>query len=126
MDTTGLMKNYFLKVALPIVTVTLIAESIITPNSFLNSKIGYMVMAGNGQMFLQERGGLRDSSARGREFHERVNFNIYEADQAKTLPLKEFMVEHVTKFEPAIMLGLADTWPALNRWNLTAEDNSGA
>lgn len=125
MDTTRLMKSYFLKVALPIVTVTLIVESIIMPNSFLNSKIGY-VKAGNGQMFLQERGGLRDSSARGREFHERVNFNIYEADQAKALPLKEFMVEHVTKFEPAIMLGLADTWPALSRWNLTAEDNSGA
>ena len=35
------------------------------------------------------------------------------------MKFKEFMVNHVTNFEPAIFLELADDWEALNKWNLT-------
>ena len=31
------------------------------------------------------------------------------------------MVNHVTHFEPAIFLELADDWEAINKWNLNDE-----
>ena len=47
-----------------------------------------------------------------------MNIPIYEGDFAKTLPLKEFMLKHVTAFEPGIFLGLVDDWAAIEKWNL--------
>ena len=47
---------------------------------------------------------------------------IYDGEQGKTLPLKEFMLNHVTSYEPGIFLGLVDDWPAIEKWNLESEN----
>jgi len=45
---------------------------------------------------------------------------IYEGDKGKTLPLKDFMVSHITGFEPGIFLGLVDDWAAIEKWDLNS------
>ena len=114
------LKTYFMKVALPVVIVTLIVESAFTKDSFLGQRLSYIVRAGSGQRFLDERGGLREGQ-RGRAYYDSVSFPIYEGEAAKTIPLKEFMVNHITHYEPAILLGLADDWQALEQWDLSSE-----
>lgn len=37
------------------------------------------------------------------------------------MTLKDFMVKHVTGYEPGIFLGLANDWAAIEKWNLEAE-----
>ena len=39
MDANKILRSYFLKVALPIMIVTLIGENIMTPGSYLNKKL---------------------------------------------------------------------------------------
>ena len=51
-----------------------------------------------------------------------MNLAIYDGEQGKTLPLKEFMLNHVTSYEPGIFLGLVDDWPAIEKWNLESEN----
>ena len=118
MEASTWLKSYFLKVALPIVFVTLVLENAFTPGSYLASKLSYFVMGGSGQAFLLERGGLRHSGIRGPAYHESVNLHIYDGEAGRRLALKDFMVEHVTEYEPAIFLGLVDDWQAIQKWNL--------
>ena len=40
------------------------------------------------------------------------------------MKFKEFMVNHVTNYEPAIFLELVDDWDAINKWNLTDDGQS--
>lgn len=67
---------------------------------------------------MHERGGARESPKRGRSYFENINLKIYESEQAKNLPLKDFMLNHVTSFEPAVFLELVNDWPALTKWNI--------
>ena len=78
-------------------------------------------MAGSGQRFFHERGGVRDGQ-RGRAYFESLNFHVYESEEGKNIKLKDFMIEHITSFEPAIFLGLVDDWDALSKWNLDSEE----
>ena len=121
MDITKILKNYCLKFALPLVVVTLIVESAFIPTSYLGSILAYKVKAGTAERYLMERGGLREGQIRGRDFFDKLNLPIYEGEAGKTLPLKDFMVGHITGYEPGIFLGLADDWAALEKWNLDTD-----
>ena len=114
------LKTYFWKIALPVVLVTLIVENAFTQDTFLGMRLSYIVHAGSGQKFLDARGGLREGQ-RGRAYYDSVSFPIYEGEEGKNIPLKEFMVNHITHYEPAILLGLADDWKALEQWDLSSD-----
>ena len=60
---------------------------------------------------------------RGKAYFETLSLNIYEGDEGKELPLKTFMVEQVSKYQPAIFLDLVDDWTAIEKWNLTRIDS---
>ena len=125
MDGDQILKSYCLKVALPIVFLTLLCENMFTQGTYLHSKLSKIVQSGTASRFLHERGGLREDQFRGRTFYESINFNIYEGEAAKNIPLKEFMVNHITSYEPAILLSLVDDWPAITDWSLE-NDSSGS
>ena len=91
MDVEGKLKRYYLKFALPLVIVALLVESVFTPDSYLGKKLSSWVLAGSASKYFLERGGLRSSSSRGRQFFDSLNLNIYVGKEGKTLPLKEFM-----------------------------------
>ena len=38
------------------------------------------------------------------------------------MDLKEFMLWHITEYEPALLLNLADDWPALTKWDLKTDE----
>ena len=113
MDVNGILKSYCLKFALPLVLITIIVESAFIPDSFIGARLANKVKAGSAERYLMERGGLRESKDRGKKFFDKMNLVIYDGEQGKTLPLKDFMLNHVTNYEPGIFLGLADDWPAL-------------
>lgn len=48
MDPVKIVKSYFLKVALPIIIITAFCDSLMTPGSFLSSKLANIVVAGSG------------------------------------------------------------------------------
>ena len=43
---------------------------------------------------------------------------IYEKEEGANMKFKDFMVWHVTEYEPALILNLAEDWPALTEWDL--------
>ena len=57
MDVDGLMKRYYLKVALPLILLALLFESAVNPTTWLGSRVAYWVQAGNAGRFLSEKGG---------------------------------------------------------------------
>ena len=109
MDINAFIKKYYLRFALPIVFLTLTLESAFTNDSFLGKKLAEKVMAGSAQRFWLERGGLREG-ARGRNYFDSLNFHIYTSEEGKNMALKDFMMEHVTSYEPGIFLGLVNDW----------------
>ena len=46
---------------------------------------------------------------------------IYEKEEGANMSFKDFMVWHVTEYEPALILNLAEDWPALTEWDLKTE-----
>ena len=77
-------------------------------------------MAGSGELFLHERGGQRNQ-ARGADYYSRMTMPIYEKEEGANMSFKDFMVWHVTEYEPALLLNLAEDWPALTEWDLQTE-----
>ena len=47
---------------------------------------------------------------------------IYEKEEGASIKFKDFMIWHVTEYEPALLLDLADDWPALTEWDLRTEE----
>lgn len=37
------------------------------------------------------------------------------------MAFKDFMIWHVTEYEPAMLLSLAEDWPAIQEWDLQTE-----
>ena len=70
------------------------------------------------------RGGERKGS-RGKQYYDKMSFEVYEGEDAKNLALKPFMMNHVTKYEPAIFVDLVDDWKAIEAWNLKEEGGEG-
>ena len=52
------------------------------------------------------------------DYYSRMTMPIYEKEEGASMAFKDFMVWHVTEFEPALLLNLADDWPALTEWDL--------
>jgi len=46
---------------------------------------------------------------------------VYDEEETAELDFKDFMVKHVTSYEPAVFLGLAKEWSALEKWNLSSD-----
>ena len=42
---------------------------------------------------------------------------MYEGEEGKNLGLKNFTIDHLSSFEPALFLDLANEWPALKEWD---------
>ena len=112
MDTRKIFKNYLIFIALPTIVTIALMESALAPGTFLNTHLRRMVVAGSGELFLLERGGQR-SQARGMDYYSRMTMPIYEKGEGANMAFKDFMVWHVTEYEPAMLLNLADDWPAL-------------
>ena len=109
MDPLAIVKRYYLKVALPILLITLLAENLMTQDSYLNKWLKRVIMVGNGSQYLLARAGPREERVhRGPTYFESLNFDIHSGDDAKTMPLKDFMTKYVTLYEPAVFLGLVD------------------
>ena len=43
---------------------------------------------------------------------------FYEKEDGSGMKFKDFMVWHVTEYEPAVLLELASDWPALLEWDI--------
>lgn len=59
---------------------------------------------------------------RGKEYHDLLTLKVYTSEQAKSLPLKEFMVSHVTEYQAALFEGLAEDWAAITKWNINSDE----
>ena len=119
-DIKYCFKIYFLYIALPISVLVALYESATAEGSYLNFVLKHTVRTGNAELFFLERGGQRNND-RGGSYYSRIVMPIYEKDEGRDMKFKDFMVWHVTEYEPALFLELASDWPALTEWDLTTE-----
>ena len=47
--------------------------------------------------------------------------SFYDGEEGSNMAFKDFMVWHVTEYEPAVILNLAQDWPALTEWDMQTE-----
>jgi hypothetical protein len=108
-----ILKSY-LKVALPIAAILVINEELFSDKAYLNGLLKEAVLGigENAEVYLQVRGGTKQLN--GQQYYDTLELPVY---KQKTLPLKEFMVKHVTNYQAGIFLGLIDHWP-LEDWNV--------
>ena len=118
MDTTSIVKGYLLKIALPILLVTLFSEMLFIPGNPINNALASTLKMIKAEQWINLRGGER-KGLRGKKYFDRINFSVYDKQQGQDIKLKDFMMQHVTEFRPAIFLDLASDWEAITYWNLT-------
>ena len=75
---------------------------------------------GKAEWFFHERGGQRNGE-RGGSYYSRLVMPIYEKEEGRDMKFKDFMVWHITEYEPALFLELASDWPALTEWDLNTD-----
>ena len=119
MDTFGILKNYFWKFALPTLVVTLTLELAFTQGNPINQFVGTQLKIIKGDQWIDIRGGLR-KGMRGKQYFDSIDVKIYDHDQAPKL--KDFMLTHITDFQPAIFLQIAKDWEAISKWNLSTDE----
>lgn len=60
--------------------------------------------------------------ARGMQYYSNLVLPVYEGDDGKNLSFKDFMIDHVTRYQAGLFVGLASDWPALSKWDLATEE----
>ena len=103
MDTAKILKRYYLFVALPLMVITLMVEYAYQPGTMLNTYLRRLTVVGSGDLFLYERGGQRNHE-RGKQYFDKLVVPFYEKEDAAGMKFKDFMVWHVTEYEPAMLL----------------------
>ena len=126
MESFSLVKKYY-KLALPLSLAIVLYEEISLSSSNLNkaARKFFLGVGENAEIFLSVAGGASvggNSDLRGKEYHDSLTLKVYTPDESKTMPLKSFMVSHVTEYQAALFEGLAEDWPAISKWNINTEE----
>jgi hypothetical protein len=121
MSVLELIKGYY-KVAVPIAALIILKEELFSKDAFLNHYLKRTIL-GPGQsaeLYLSLFGGGKQEQ--GPHYFDQLVVPVYQGQTGKELPLKQFMVNHVTKYQAALFEGLVDDWPALNLWNINSDE----
>jgi hypothetical protein len=121
----------YYKWALPISTLIILAEEIIVKDSALNKLARKTILdiGESAENFILAAGGVpnRDPNnkvqmLRGRDYYDSLYLPIYEEVVGRNLTLKQFMIEHVTHYQPGLFAGLARDWAAFGKWDISKPD----
>ena len=121
MGILGTLYKYY-KFAIPVALLIILQEELFSENASLNATLRKMVFTQGetAEEYLARHGGIRKDQ--GQKYFDKLKLKTYKGEKGKSLALKDFFVQHVTKYEAGFFEGLVDDWAALEKWNVNSPE----